>query len=250
MATYFTYQVENVVSFVVTETTTGNENEQYSVGRNLSSLCIKHAPIGQGFLYWAEERGKQSEFAKSAVYPTLAPGILSLSRIIAKYHPFSREKVMRIAFLFLKHSPSSEISHQKLSALKKQCLRLLLFLSARGHLSIEVFNNIHQRLNLGGSCEIDSELLRYFIAGALQIVCTPISASFVRAMGSVLATENCSTALNSKFFETSNRMALKKLIINFQEVVSDESKFSKVASRDKSLVSSLASMYGISTVTK
>ena len=234
------------MSFVVTESTT--ENEKHSVGRQLSSLCIKHAPIAQGFLYWAEERGNNSDFPTSAVYPTLAPGILSLSRIIAKNHPFSRQDVIRIAFLFLKHSPSSELSHQKVSALKEQCLRLLLFLSSKG-LSIEVFNTLYHRLQKGGSCEIDSGLLRYFIAGALQIIHPPVSISFVRALGSVLASKNCCTALNTNFFETSNRMALSKLIFHFREVVCDDSKFSKSGSKDRILVSSLASTYLVSTST-
>ena len=87
------------MSFVVTESTT--ENEEHSVGRHLSSLCIQHAPIAQGFLYWAEERGNHGDFPTSPVYPTLAPGTLSSSHIVAKFHPFSRQEVIRIAFLFL-----------------------------------------------------------------------------------------------------------------------------------------------------
>lgn len=89
-----TNTVETMVGFVVTEDVT--ETDDLSVGRQLSFLCIKHAPVAQGFLLWATQHCNGKEFPASPPYPTLAPGVLGLARIIGKYHnPPSRCKLRR-----------------------------------------------------------------------------------------------------------------------------------------------------------
>ena len=81
-------QIETMVSFIVVDEVDFKEGA--SVGRELSSLCIKNPAVAQGALLWSIERGSSLEFVDSAAYPTLAPSILSLARIISIHHPLSR----------------------------------------------------------------------------------------------------------------------------------------------------------------
>ena len=121
--------VENMVSFTVTDF---NELPPYvpnnsSTGVKLSYLSIKSAPVAQGVLLWINELASGPDFESSAAYPTLSPSLLSLARVIAKYHPFTRPEVLNLTFLFLKHK-APELTYEKLKALKHQILRLLLWM--------------------------------------------------------------------------------------------------------------------------
>ncbi len=90
-----------------------------SLGSQLTALCIPHSPVAQGFLIWAMERAKKKDFFLSPAYPTTAPGMLSLARIIAKHHFYCRSTVLQFTLLFLKHS-NPELSYQKNQALKER----------------------------------------------------------------------------------------------------------------------------------
>lgn len=186
------------------------------MGSELSLLCIKCAPVSEGFLLWAKEKCNGNEFADAAAYPTLAPGILSLARIVSKYHPFSRENVVDLASLFLSHS-SSEVSPQKMNEIKEQALRLLLIVSTQG-LAIHIFQTIARKVKEG---IMDSNLIRYFISGALDIIRPPVSISFIHASGELLITQTCIEALNSQFFEEQKRAALIELLKSFKSHLSD-----------------------------
>lgn len=210
-----------------------------SVGSQLSLLCIKCAPVSEGFLLWAKEKCNGNEFASSAAYPTLAPGILSLARVVAKHHPFSREKVVELAALFLGHS-SSEVSPQKLNDIKGQSLRLLLIVSTQG-LAVHIFYIIYQKVKKG---LMDSNLIRYFISGALDIIRPPVSMSFIHAFGQLLTTKMCIDALNSEFFNKQKKRMLMELIKTFKSHVS-QVKFTGAKKSSIELVTLLHTAYNV-----
>jgi hypothetical protein len=229
---------ENVVTFIVTEVTTDKPIVD-SVGSHLSLLCLKCAPVAEGFLLWARAKCNGNEFAESAPYPTLAPGILSLARIIAKHHPFSREDVIDLAVLFLHHS-SSEVSPQKMYEIKEKSLRLLLIVATQG-LAINVFQIVSRKVKQG---VIDSNLIRYFVSGTLEIVRPPVSISFVHAFGELLSSKACIDAINSNFFEEKKKGILVKLLKSFPSHASDV-KFTGARKMSFELIGVLQVMYNV-----
>mmetsp|Transcript_8120 Transcript_8120/g.10314 ORF Transcript_8120/g.10314 Transcript_8120/m.10314 type:complete len:1043 (-) Transcript_8120:385-3513(-) len=229
-------EAENVVKFVVTEQATHSSSG--SVGSQLSVLCTKSAPVSQGFLLWAREKCSGNDFASSPAYPTLAPGILSLTRIIAKHHPFARQSIVDLAVLFLDHS-NSEISYQRLNALKEQSLRLLLIVSTQG-LAVQVFSTVAKKAKE----RMDSSLIRYFISSALEIIRPPVSLSFIHSFGDLLLTRSCVDALGSAFFEKQKKQALKGLLKAMTSNVA-RGKFTGAGNSSIHLVTSLCSTYGV-----
>ena len=226
-------QIETMVSFIVVDEVDFKEGA--SVGRELSSLCIKNPAVAQGALLWSIERGSSLEFVDSAAYPTLAPSILSLARIISIHHPLSRPEVQKIALIFLKHSPP-ELSFQKAQGLKEQALRLLLWLCAQGE-SVRVFNAVT-------SAGFDSALLRYFMGAILQIVRPAFSLPMVRSLGSLLSSKPCVDALRSSHFDASGKALLAKLLGNFRDAISPQGNLASYATAtDKALVASLTTLY-------
>lgn len=235
-------QVEKLVSFTTCEVICMRENA--SIGRQLSALAIKHATVARGFLFWATDRSNDSNFAASASYPTLAPGILSLARIIAKHHPFSRIHVLEIVISFLKHGiTSEEISYQKMAEIKEQCIRLLLVLSTLGF-AVDVFEKfksmVHKSVNL---VTVDSALIRYFIGNALDVLCPPLSIPFARAIGSVLATKACINALDSTYFDAIKKEKVKTLVGYMKDSFSVKKKFSRTNRSDHELLTFLMKSY-------
>lgn len=223
-------QIETMVSFTVVDDVDFKEGA--SVGRELSSLCIKNPAVAQGALIWSIERGSGAEFVDSAAYPTLAPGILGLARIISMQHPLSRPSVQKIAFLFLKHSPP-ELSFQKTQALKEQALRLLLWLCTQGE-AVRVFSEVT-------SAGLDSALLRYFMSVVLQTIRPAYSLPLIRSLGKLLSSKPCVDALRSSHFDASSKL-LTKLLSDFRDACSPEG--NKLATaNDKSLVANLTSLY-------
>jgi len=103
-----------MVSFAVLDKADSSDS---SVGRQLSALCIKYSVIAEGALVWAEELASEPEFVIAAAYPTLAPCILSLARLICIYHPLARPAVLKVSLIFIGHS-NREISHQKMQSIK------------------------------------------------------------------------------------------------------------------------------------
>jgi len=235
---------ENVVKFVVNESKSEIPTSG-SVGSELSLLCIKSSPVAEGFMIWAMEKCKGDEFADSAAFPTLAPGILSLARIVAKHHPFSRQNVVNLASLFLTHS-SSEVSPQKMNDIKEQALRLLLIVSTQG-LAVYVFHLTTKNVKMN---IMDSNLIRYFVSGALDIIRPPVSLSFIHAFGQLLSTQMCIEALTSEFFEVQKRSALKQLILSFNSYLTEPDKFTGIEKASIGLISSLNEVYGVSSQRK
>ncbi|KAL3817077.1 hypothetical protein ACHAXA_000127 [Cyclostephanos tholiformis] len=164
-------QLENMVSFTVIDEV--DENAEGSIGRQLSSMCIRHPVVSRGFMIWAKEHAGGPDFVATASYPTLSTCILCLVRLICRYHPLARPTALDISLLFLGHS-NREISHQKMQSIKEQSLRLMLWLSTQG-LSLVVISAVQGKLEKGGgsSSDMDSALVRYFLVGMIDI-----SASF------------------------------------------------------------------------
>lgn len=232
-------QVENIVKFAVTEDVSAVSSTS-SVGAQLSAQCIKCGTVAQGFLMWAEKRISNNDFISSAAYPYTAPGILSLLRIISNRHPLLRETVVDSALIFLDHS-NSELSYQKMNTIREQALRLLLIIASKG-LAIEVFEKVTSKLK--GKSSFDPGMVRYFVGGALEVMRPPFSLSVVRSMGTMLLMKPCLGALNAVYFESSKKLALKKVIQSFMETVMEErGNFSRSINKDRSITAALKSSY-------
>ena len=228
-----------MVSFTVLDTV---ENTDGSVGRQLSSMCIKYPVIAQGVMIWAKEVASGSEFINTAGYPTISPCILSLARLVCLYHPLARPAVLDLALIFLGHS-NREISHQKMQSIKEQCLRLMLWMSTQG-LSLAVISALQNKLHKGGTSEIDSALIRYFVSGMLDIVQPPLSLPFVQAFGSFLMERPCMNALQSQHFEARRKAQIVKLMKHFDAALADSQILTDAPLEDDSLlVSTLKSTY-------
>jgi hypothetical protein len=247
-------QLENMVSFTVTEEVEEEELEKMlkeassssstSIGRQLSSLAIRCPPVAQGILLWATALSSGSEFVASASYPTLSPSILALGRIISIHHPFTRPAVLNLVVIFLKHS-SRDLSYQKTTALKEQGLRMLLWLATKGQ-AIAVFDTVADRLQNGGSMEIDAALLRYFFCGVVEIFGPPFSLPFIQSMGKVMLIPRCVDALRSPYFDLDNKKGLVGIVQNFHETAFSKSRqhAPKASYEDRAIVDSLVSIYG------
>mmetsp|Transcript_1482 Transcript_1482/g.3059 ORF Transcript_1482/g.3059 Transcript_1482/m.3059 type:complete len:922 (+) Transcript_1482:164-2929(+) len=201
-------QVENMVSFTAIDSV--EEGQETSAGRQLSAMCIKYPVIAQGALIWAKELASNPDFVTTAAYPTLAPCILCLVRIISLHHPLARPAALELSLIFIGHS-NSDISHQKMESIKEQCLRLMLLLSAQG-LCIEVISAVKDKLRKNGSSELDSALIRYFVSGLLDTVQTPLTAPFCNSFCELLVERQCVDALKSQHFENGRRAQIIQLI--------------------------------------
>lgn len=232
-------QLETMVSFLVT---TASESEPVvAPGQKLCSIALRHAVVAQGVVLWAKELTCPPEFASSASFPTLSVSILSLVRVLALEHPFARKEVLDITAAFLKHS-NSDISYQKVSAIKEQALRLMLFLLAEGEVTL-VLGSLASRLRQQGTSELDASLIRYFVAGMLEIVRPPVSFVFVRSLDNLLRTPKCLDACRSAYFVEPHRERLVKLLKSFQIIKARGAK--PISSEDAALVASLLAAYQI-----
>ena len=228
-------QIENVVSFTAVDDATHGKDS--SAGRELSSLCIRHAPVGRGALVWATERARSADFCDSAAYPTLAPSILSLARIVGLHHPLLRPMAIDLALTFIGHSPP-DLAFQKVQALKEQSLRLLLLLATRGE-AARVLGAV------GTSGLLDAPNLRYFVAGLLQVVQPPVSLALVHSLGGLLSSKACVEALRSlEHFAAESRAALMGLLDAFRLALSSKGNLASSATpANKALVSNLILLY-------
>ena len=207
-------EVVLMAAFVVTSD--GGQKGLLSPGQQLCNLALKSAPVAQGVMMWAREITKANEYTSTATYPTFSPSILSLVRIVALEHPCTRSEAAEIAFTFLRHSTSSEISYKKINEIKEQSLRLLLFLLVHGE-APSVLRTLATRLQQTDAIKLDASLLRYFIGGVLEVVRPPFSLPLVRLLGAVLKTPRCIEALRSAYFGDTNQERLKTLLSNFKE---------------------------------
>lgn len=207
-------EVVLMAAFVVTSD--GDQKGLVSPGQQLCNLALRSAPVALGVMFWAREVTKGNEFTSTATYPTFSPSILSLVRIVALEHPCTRTDAADIAFTFLRHSTSSEISYKKINEIKEQSLRLLLFLLVHGE-APSVLRTMTTRLQQTDAIKLDASLLRYFIGGVLEIVQPPFSLPFVRLFGALLKTPSCIEAVRSAYFGDANHLQLKSLLTNFKE---------------------------------
>lgn len=230
--------LENMMTFEVISDP-GIVSDDSSAGRKLCALALKSAPIAQGVMMWAFEIANGPEFVTSASYPTLSPSILALVRVISAKHPFTRRAALDVALAFLKHS-NSELSYKVQNALKERCLRLLLFLLAKGDITA-VLGSITNRLRKQGTSEIDASLVRYFVGGLLDVLQPPYSIALIRELGPMLSAPKCVDALRSSYFGESNRNRLSELVNSFKDVLR---KHPETCTReDSGTVSTLRSIY-------
>ena len=230
-------QVENMVSFIAIDSV--KAGPESSAGRQLSAMCIKYPIIAQGALTWAKELASSPDFVSTAAYPTLAPCILCLGRIISLHHPLTRQAVLELSLIFIGHS-NSDISHQKMESIKEQCLRLMLLLSVQG-LSLEVIAAVQNKLRKKSSSELDSALIRYFVSGLLDTVQPPFAVSFCNSFCELLIERRCVDALKSQHFENSRRIQIIELIKRIES--EDEGNGTSFLERVRTRLSTVKSVY-------
>lgn len=233
-------EVGTMASFVAT-TDPIKKGKPTTTGHQLSALALKCAPVAQGVIIWARDITKNSEFLTSATYPTWSPCILSLVRILAIQHPCTRLEVAEVAFTFLRHSPTKEMSYKKINELKEQALRLFLFLMIHGEAAF-VLRSMTSRLQQQDAVKLDASLLRYFAAGVLELVRPPYSLPFVRLFGAMLQTPKVVDAVRSSYFEESSKARLKDLLMKFKESLSPV-EGAPATHEDSALVASLLKTY-------
>lgn len=231
--------VQLMASFVVTTDALENGSSA-SPGHQLCALALKCAPVAQGVMLWARDITRNNEFLNSATYPTFSPSLLSLVRIVALAHPCTRLEAADIAFIFLTHSSTAEVSYKKINEIKEQCLRLLLFLIVRGE-APSILRTLTTRLQEQDTIKLDASLLRYFVAGILSIVRPPFSLPFVRLLGAMLKTPQCIDAVRSTYFGDANQERLKSMLNNFKESLTFEN--GAASNEDNMLVSFLLKTY-------
>lgn len=207
-------ELATMASFVVTSG--GKERGAFaSPGQQLCNLALQCAAVAQGVLMWASDITKASEYTSSATYPTFSPSILSLVRIVSMKHPCTRKEASSIAFTFLRHNTSSEISYKKINDIKEQSLRLLLFLVVHGE-APSILRTLTILLGQGEAIKVDASLMRYFISGMIDVVRPPYSLPFVRLFGAVLKTPRCMDAVRSNYFGDEKRKRLVGLLADFR----------------------------------
>lgn len=230
--------LENMMTFeVISDPTSASDDS--SAGRKLCALALRSAPIAQGVIMWASEIAKGPDFVTSASYPTFAPSILSLARVIGDKHPFTRSAVLDTALVFLKHS-NREISYQKMNDLKLQALRLLIFLLVKGEVCA-VLGSVTKRLRQQGTSEMDASLVRYFVSGLLDVMRPLFSLSLIRELGPMLMAPKCIEALRSSYFGEANKTRLSLLVKSFSDTLKTHS--GSCTSEDAKIVSTLQSIY-------
>ncbi|KAL7575736.1 hypothetical protein ACA910_003069 [Epithemia clementina (nom. ined.)] len=228
-------QLELMVSFLVTDGST--KSAVPSPGLLLCDLATKSAIVANGSIMWARELTQGSEFAGSASFPTLSVSILSLVRRIAMEQPFTRSEALAIALGFTKHF-NSDVSYQKINAIKEQSIRLMLCLMTKGE-SSPVLASFAKRLQQ--QPEVDAALVRYFVAGVLEIVRVPVSLAFGRVLAQFLRAPKCVDAVRSSYFGEPHQTRLELLLKSFTKLVVGED--GRPAEKDKSWLDSLLATY-------
>jgi hypothetical protein len=185
-------------------------------GQKLVEIAQECAAVAQGVMIWAKEFTKGEEYANSASFPTLSGCILSLVRVVAIDQPFARKEAINIAIQFLGHS-NSDISHQKVSAIKEQSLRLLVFLLVKGEV-VDVLNGLGKLIACKGKAGLDASLIRYFIRGLVSVVQPPVSFIFARLFVELLRSPSCADAVRSDYFPAESRAQLNVLLKSFQAI--------------------------------
>lgn len=207
-------QLEIMVSFLVNDSETKVEVSA-SPGEKLCAMALKCAAVAQGAMMWAREFTHGAEYPISPAFPTISVSILSLVRVLAIRHPFTRREALQIGLTFLGHS-NTEISYQKVNAIKEQSLRLLLTLLVKGEVSA-VLGGFAKHLKQQTSSVLDASLIRYFVAGVLQCIARPASMEFMRSFCGLLSAPSCLDAVRSSYFEAAHRERLAHLFRTFED---------------------------------
>jgi hypothetical protein len=230
-----------MVSFIVTHD--GGKSKAGSPGEELVAMAMQNPLVAQGVAIWAREVIKGTEFVSSGTYPTVAPSILSLVRVLYTKHHSIRDDTLEVAFGFLSHSKSdSDVSYQKLSEIKEQSLRLLFFLSVRGE-GPTVLNRITKLLAQPGSSPLDFTLVRYFASGLLEVANGPFSIPFLRSLAAFLKAPASVEALRTSYFEDNNKKRLATLMDEFKKLAENEE--SLLTAEDVRLLRSLLATYSV-----
>jgi hypothetical protein len=158
-------------------------------------------------------------------------------------HPFIGDDALEVAMGFLGHS-NSEISYQKMNEIKEQSLRLLLFFAVRGG-APKVLGRVAKLLKQSANSCLDASLVRYFIAGLLEVAQAPYSIPFIRSLGALLKSSGCVEAVRTSYFDDENKRRLDTVMKYFVELL-DGKKDSSLTPEDTSLVKSVLSIYGTS----
>lgn len=240
-ASQFCEKVETMISFSVTTDPGMIGQAHASVGPKLCSLAMKFSLVSMGVVMWAREFTQGKDFAASASFPTISPSILSLVRLIAMKHPFTRPDALQVALAFLRHS-NADISYQKVNSIKEASLRLLMFLLTKGDV-VPVLSSLCQRVQQAGSAEIDASLIRYFVGGTLEVAHPPVSPVFLRMFGAFLNSPKVVEAVRSSYFSETNRKRLSNILLTFKS--SRLFNGNPLSTEDQSMVKVLLSTYQI-----
>ena len=240
-------QLESMVSFLVTTESTNPSIKSAALssspGQKICQLALKCAAVAQGVMMWAHERTRGPEFAASASFPTLSVSILSLVRIVSMHHPFTRREALQIGLNFLHHS-NPDISYQKVSAIKEQSLRMLIFLLVKGEV-IPVLSSITARLQGQGSSDMDASLVRYFVSGVLEVVRAPVSVVFVRTFGALLLAPKCMDAIKSSYFVEPHKSRLTALLQSFPSLTAMDG--SALPADEENFIAALLATYSVAS---
>ena len=208
--------LESTASFLVAMPPKGSSATVLDGGQKLVRHAQEHAAVAQGVMMWAKEFTRTEDYGSSASFASLSESILSLVRVIAIHQPFTRKEAISIAVQFLGHSTTRDTDHQKLTAIKEQSLRLLVFLMLKG----EVVDVLEVMKGLIGKKEssLDASLIRYFIGGVVDVVQPPVSFIFARLFVDLLRLPKCTQAVHSEYFAKKSRAQLNILLKSFQTI--------------------------------
>ncbi|CAB9516905.1 TH1 protein [Seminavis robusta] len=232
-------ELATMASFVVTSTGT-ERGALSSPGQHLCNLALKCATVAQGVLMWAKDIISGSEYTSSATFSTFSPSILTLVRIVSSKHPCTRKEAADIAFTFLRHNVSSEISYKKINDIREQSLRLLLFLVVHGE-APSILRTLTILLGKGEAIKLDPSLMRYLISGMIEVVRPPFSLPFVRLFGGLLKTPRCMDAVRTRYFGDEKRKRLTTMLSDFKRSCITH----KGRNQDVALVAHLMKTYAI-----
>ena len=234
-------QLESMISFLVVSTNAPGASSSPQAGQKLVGMAQECAAVAQGVMMWAKEFTKGSEFSGSASFPTLSGCILSLVRVVAIDQPFTRKEAINIAIQFLGHS-NSDISYQKVSAIKEQSLRLLVFLMVKGEV-VGVLEAVTKLIAKKGSSDLDASLIRYLVGGIVSVVKLPVSYIFAKLFVKLLRSSSCVDAVRSKYFPDERRERLRTLLKFFKNMPKT---FNETTNKeDQALFDSAVTMYQV-----
>jgi TH1 protein len=238
-------QLENMVSFIVTA---GGAKRKgiLSPGEQLCRLAVACAPISQGVAMWAREITKGGEFVNSASYPTISPNIMSLVRIIYLQHPFTRDDTCAVAFEFLKHT-NSDIAYQTMNHIKEQSLRLLLFLCVRGE-GPTVLDRVLKLVSDPSGSLLDASLIRYFVAGLLEVAQPPFSIPLIRSLAALLKSRPCVDAIKTSYFDEDSKKRLDAVMKYLKLRATGKLDSRALAREDVGLMQAILSIYATQNI--